>query len=166
MPRRSNTSSTRSTTVGRPPQTEETATTTMSGADAPDALVQREGPRRTVTGAEDVEEAEQDEAHPSPSGLDRTRLPATGAHHRPSSPCRIPAATKPMHHRKMRPGRTPPPPTELRTREAATPTAPLSLPSSFVLESPLQRSTHHMRTFIGSSHFVGPCHVERIKNAY
>jgi hypothetical protein len=30
--------------------------------------VQREGPRRTIAGAEDVEEAEQDEAHPSPSG--------------------------------------------------------------------------------------------------
>jgi hypothetical protein len=46
MPRRSIPSSVRSTTVGRPPPTEETATTTKSGTDAPDALVQREEPRR------------------------------------------------------------------------------------------------------------------------
>jgi hypothetical protein len=52
MPRRSNPSSTRSTTIGRPPPTKETATTTMSGTYAPDALVQREGPRRTETSPE------------------------------------------------------------------------------------------------------------------
>jgi hypothetical protein len=55
MPRRSNPSSVRSTTVGRPPPTEEMVTTTMSGTNAPDSLVQCEGPRRTedIAGAEE-----------------------------------------------------------------------------------------------------------------